>query len=111
MLRRLRLVCRRGRPAGLFQVEHRPAVVGEVDLALAAGHEDAVREEEVRAEQHVVFAQVHARDAQPGALHLLAADLDAQVLVLLPEIALTQAVIARFEARFGARPAVALLLT
>ncbi len=34
----------------------------------------------------------------------LAADADAQVLVLLPEIALTQAVIARFEARFGAPP-------
>ncbi len=29
---------------------------------------------------------------------------DAQVLVLLPEIALTQAVLARFEQRFGARP-------
>lgn len=36
---------------------------------------------------------------------LLAADSAAQVLVLLPEIALTQAVIARFEARFGVRPA------
>jgi primosomal protein N' (replication factor Y) len=36
---------------------------------------------------------------------VLAADPDAQVLVLLPEIALTQAVLARFEARFGARPA------
>ena len=34
----------------------------------------------------------------------LAADPDAQVLVLLPEIALTQAVIARFEARFAAAP-------
>jgi len=36
---------------------------------------------------------------------LLAAEPDAQVLVLLPEIALTQAVIARFEVRFGAAPA------
>jgi primosomal protein N' (replication factor Y) len=36
---------------------------------------------------------------------LLAADPAAQVLVLLPEIALTQAVIARFETRFGVRPA------
>ena len=36
---------------------------------------------------------------------ILAADPEAQVLVLLPEIALTQAVLARFEARFGARPA------
>ena len=36
--------------------------------------------------------------------HALAADPNAQVLVLLPEIALTQAVIARFEDRFGARP-------
>ena len=36
---------------------------------------------------------------------VLAADPDAQVLVLLPEIALTQAVIARFEQRFGAAPA------
>jgi primosomal protein N' (replication factor Y) len=35
----------------------------------------------------------------------LAADPDAQVLVLIPEIALTQAVIARFEDRFGAAPA------
>ena len=35
----------------------------------------------------------------------LDADPAAQVLVLLPEIALTQAVIARFEDRFGAQPA------
>jgi primosomal protein N' (replication factor Y) len=35
----------------------------------------------------------------------LRADPDAQVLVLLPEIALTQAVIARFAERFGAPPA------
>ncbi|MFN3521041.1 MAG: primosomal protein N' [Phenylobacterium sp.] len=34
----------------------------------------------------------------------LAADPQAQVLALLPEIALTQAVIARFAERFGARP-------
>ncbi len=34
----------------------------------------------------------------------LARDPSAQVLVLLPEIALTQAVLARFEERFGARP-------
>jgi primosomal protein N' (replication factor Y) len=40
-----------------------------------------------------------------AAAALLAADPDAQILVLLPEIALTQAVIARFETRFGARPA------
>lgn len=37
--------------------------------------------------------------------HQLSADPDAQVLVLLPEIALTQAVIARFAERFGAQPA------
>ena len=43
----------------------------------------------------VYFEAVHA---------VLAADPQAQVLVLLPEIALTQAVIARFEARFGVRP-------
>jgi primosomal protein N' (replication factor Y) len=36
---------------------------------------------------------------------VLAADPAAQVLVLLPEIALTQAVIARFEERFGVKPA------
>ena len=36
---------------------------------------------------------------------ILADDPSAQVLVLLPEIALTQAVIARFEQRFGAAPA------
>src|SRR5262249_39094517 len=40
-----------------------------------------------------------------AAAHLLAADAEAQVLVLLPEIALTQAVIARFGQRFGAAPA------
>ena len=39
-----------------------------------------------------------------AAAAVLAADPTAQVLVLLPEIALTQAVIARFEARFGALP-------
>ncbi len=36
---------------------------------------------------------------------VLAADPQAQVLVLLPEIALTQGVIARFETRFGVAPA------
>ena len=36
---------------------------------------------------------------------VLAADPTAQVLVLLPEIALTQAALDRIEARFGARPA------
>lgn len=35
----------------------------------------------------------------------LKSDPDAQVLVLLPEIALTQAILQRFEARFGAAPA------
>jgi primosomal protein N' (replication factor Y) len=40
-----------------------------------------------------------------AAAHALAADPEVQVLVLLPEIALTQAVIARFEVRFGAAPA------
>jgi primosomal protein N' (replication factor Y) (superfamily II helicase) len=37
--------------------------------------------------------------------HALKADADAQVLVLLPEIALTQDVLARFARRFGAEPA------
>jgi primosomal protein N' len=36
---------------------------------------------------------------------VLRADPEAQILVLLPEIALTQAILARFEARFGAAPA------
>ena len=40
-----------------------------------------------------------------AAAHVLAQDPNAQVLVMLPEIALTQAVIARFAARFGAAPA------
>jgi primosomal protein N' (replication factor Y) len=40
-----------------------------------------------------------------AAASVLAADPDAQVLVLLPEIALTRAVIARFAQRFGAAPA------
>jgi primosomal protein N' (replication factor Y) len=40
-----------------------------------------------------------------GVAAALAADPQAQVLVLLPEIALTQAVIARFAQRFGAEPA------
>ncbi len=40
-----------------------------------------------------------------AAAAILAVDPAAQVLILLPEIALTQAVIARFEARFGALPA------
>lgn len=39
-----------------------------------------------------------------AAAEALALAPDAQVLVLLPEIALTQAVMTRFEARFGARP-------
>ena len=40
-----------------------------------------------------------------AAAAVLAADPNAQVLVLLPEIALTQAVLARFAERFGALPA------
>lgn len=40
-----------------------------------------------------------------AAAQLLKDEPDAQVLVLLPEIALTQAIIARFEKRFGAAPA------
>jgi primosomal protein N' (replication factor Y) len=40
-----------------------------------------------------------------AAARLLAADPEAQILVLLPEIALTQAVLSRFEARFGVAPA------
>jgi len=40
-----------------------------------------------------------------AAAALLRDEPDAQVLVLLPEIALTQAIIARFQARFGAAPA------
>ncbi|HYE42989.1 MAG TPA: primosomal protein N' [Caulobacteraceae bacterium] len=40
-----------------------------------------------------------------AAAALLRDELDAQVLVLLPEIALTQAIIARFERRFGSAPA------
>lgn len=39
-----------------------------------------------------------------AAAHALARDSDAQVLILLPEIALTQAVIARVAARFGSAP-------
>jgi len=39
-----------------------------------------------------------------AAAHALAADSTAQVLILLPEIALTQAVIGRVAARFGAAP-------
>lgn len=36
---------------------------------------------------------------------VLRGDPDAQILVMLPEIALTQAILSRFEARFGAKPA------
>jgi primosomal protein N' (replication factor Y) len=36
---------------------------------------------------------------------VLRSDREAQILVLLPEIALTQAILSRFEARFGATPA------
>src|SRR5436190_6197163 len=39
-----------------------------------------------------------------AAAEALACDPDAQVLILLPEIALTQAIIARVAARFGAQP-------
>ena len=39
-----------------------------------------------------------------AAAAVLAADPEAQVLILLPEIALTQAIIARVAARFGAQP-------
>ena len=62
------------------QIEHRAAVVGEVELALAVGDVDAVRQKEIGADQHVDVAAIVYRlrtDAQLRVAHLLVADLEA----------------------------------
>jgi hypothetical protein len=75
--RRLRTALRRLLWARLVQAEHRPAVVGEIDLLLAVGDQDAVRQEEVGPQQHVAARQVQIGHPQPRVLDLLVADLEA----------------------------------
>ena len=80
---------------------HRPRLRYEdaALLAAAAGHAAAGL-----ARQTLTITRgaiLHKEETVAAALK----DPDAQVLVLLPEIALTQAVLARFEQRFGALPA------
>src|SRR6185437_16868157 len=59
------------------QLEHGTAVVGEENLVLLLGDIDAVRQEEVRAEQHVLAVEAQGGDAQTRVLDLLAADIEA----------------------------------
>jgi primosomal protein N' (replication factor Y) len=67
------------------------------DLAAKGGFQAALLDGVTGSGKTEVYLEAVAR--------LLAAEPDAQILVLLPEIALTQAVIARFSERFGAAPA------
>jgi primosomal protein N' (replication factor Y) len=83
-----------------------------VGLALTAHQQDAARE--LRALLALGGFQAALLDGVTGSgktevyfeaiADVLGGDPDAQALILLPEIALTQAVMGRFEARFGARP-------
>ncbi len=57
------------------QVEHRPALVGEVDLVLAVGHIDPVRQEEIIAHQHFGIIQVEVAELQADVFDFLVADL------------------------------------
>ena len=66
------------------------------DLFSAGGFQSALLDGVTGSGKTEVYLEAVAR--------ALEEDPDAQILILLPEIALTQAVIARFEARFGAPP-------
>ncbi len=68
---------RRGRLGRAVEAEHGAAVVGEVELVLAASDVDPVREHEVGADQHVDVAQLDRADPEPGVLDLLVAELEA----------------------------------
>src|SRR3569832_289016 len=59
------------------EIEHRPAVISEIDAVLAVRDVDAVRQEEVGAEQHVDIAHRQLAEAQADLLDLLVAELDA----------------------------------
>ena len=85
------------RPAATLNPSQAAAVKALEGLIAAGGFQAALLDGVTGSGKTEVYLEAVAT--------ILAADPDAQVLVLLPEIALTQAVIARFEQRFGARPA------
>ncbi len=85
------------RPAATLNPSQAAAVKALEGLIAAGGFQAALLDGVTGSGKTEVYLETVAA--------VLAADPDAQVLVLLPEIALTQAVIARFEQRFGARPA------
>ncbi len=85
------------RPAGPLNASQAAAAEALKRLVAAGGFQAALLDGVTGSGKTEVYLE--------AAADLLGTDPDAQVLVLLPEIALTQAVLARFEGRFGARPA------
>ncbi len=55
-------------------IEHRAAIIGQEDPPRAGRDEDAVRQEEIGAQQHVEAETGHFREAQPRILDLFVAD-------------------------------------
>jgi len=85
------------RPAATLNPSQAAAVTALEGLITAGGFQAALLDGVTGSGKTEVYLEAVAA--------VLTADPAAQVLILLPEIALTQAVIARFEQRFGARPA------
>ncbi|HEY0051876.1 MAG TPA: primosomal protein N', partial [Caulobacteraceae bacterium] len=82
--------------------DHAPAVLNDTQAAAARALAAAV---DARAFKPVLLDGITGSGKTEvyleAAAHALRADPTAQILILLPEIALTQAVLARFSARFG----------
>ncbi|MFT4254346.1 MAG: primosomal protein N' [Caulobacter sp.] len=83
-------------PAQTLNPSQKAAADEMADMLAAGGFQAALLDGVTGSGKTEVYLEVAAA--------ALAADPAAQVLVLLPEIALTQAVMARFEQRFGAAP-------
>src|SRR5580700_8980929 len=49
---------------GTGEVEHRSAVVGEIQSMLTVGHVDSVRQEEIWPYEHVSIGKINISDAQ-----------------------------------------------
>ncbi|HTI67617.1 MAG TPA: primosomal protein N' [Caulobacteraceae bacterium] len=84
-------------PGATLNASQKAAATVLADLATAGGFGVALLDGVTGSGKTEVYLEAAAA--------ALAADPSAQVLILLPEIALTQAVIARVETRFGAAPA------
>ena len=93
------------RPFAAPDPDHRPAVLNAGQAAAARVLADALDAREFRP---ILLDGVTGSGKTEvyleAAAHALRTDPEAQILILLPEIALTQAIIARIAERFGAEP-------